>query len=111
MNAEAAIKEEAMLKVEQVKTWIMNYDHDSKLNWHAAQANGTKEISFYQNIVLPLLSITLTGSVTVERVAKPLKNNVLTVLRSQMKDHKAELLLRLGLNLRFLMRYEKEKMN
>jgi hypothetical protein len=39
---------------------------------------------------------------TVERVAKPLKNSVLTKDRSKLSTGKSEMLLRAGLNLRFL---------
>ena len=37
-----------------------------------------------------------------ERVAKPLKNNAMTKERSKLSPEKASMLLRVGLNLRFL---------
>ena len=43
-----------------------------------------------------------TGSMTVERVAKPLKNSVCTKSRRRLKPKVASILLRTGLNLRFL---------
>ena len=49
-----------------------------------------------------LLSVRITGSMTVERVAKPLKNRVLTKERAKMSSEKSALLLRVGLNLRFM---------
>ena len=46
----------------------------------------------------------LLGSISVERVAKPLKNKVMTDTRANMKKGVAEVLLRAGLNLRLLRR-------
>jgi len=51
-----------------------------------------------------LLSMRTTGSISVERVAKPLKNKVMTDTRANMKKGAAEVLLRAGLNLRLLRR-------
>ena len=42
------------------------------------------------------------GSISVERVAKPLKNKVLTKERNRLGTGRAELLLRAGLNLNFI---------
>jgi len=47
-------------------------------------------------------SMRTEGSISVERVAKPLKNKVWTKERSRMAPEKAALLLRAGINLRFL---------
>ena len=42
------------------------------------------------------------GSITVERVAKPLKNKVLTKERNRLNTESAAVLLRAGINLRLL---------
>jgi len=57
---------------------------------------------FFLMVAKPLLSVRITGSMTVERVAKPLKNSVLTKERNKTGLGKTEMLLRAGLNLRFL---------
>jgi hypothetical protein len=53
-------------------------------------------------VAKPLLSIKTTGSLSVERVAKPLKNKVATKERNRLHttDRRTSLLLRAGLNLR-----------
>ena len=48
------------------------------------------------------MSLGATGSVTVERVTKPLKNFVFSKGRRRLDYHTASRLLRRGLNLRFL---------
>jgi hypothetical protein len=45
--------------------------------------------------------VRITGSMTVERVAKPLKNSVLTTDRATLGTGKADMLLRAALNLLF----------
>ena len=53
-------------------------------------------------IAIPLASIRTEGSISVERVAKPLKNKVWSKERNKLGPEKAAVLLRAGLNLRFL---------
>ena len=58
--------------------------------------------TFYTKIANPLMSLRTTGSMTVERVAKPLKNYVFSKGRRRLNRQRASQLLRCGLNLRFL---------
>ena len=58
----------------------------------------------YNLVIEPLLSIRSTGLISVECVAKPLKNNVWSKLRNSLGQDKAEVCLRVGLNLRYLMK-------
>jgi hypothetical protein len=51
-------------------------------------------------VAKPLLSIQTEGSISVERVAQPLKNKVATKVRNRLHTDKRTLLLRAGLNLR-----------
>ena len=73
--------------------------HDSRLAWWAVHASSC---ILYQAVARPLLSVRVTGSMTVERVAKPLNNRVMTKERSRLSSEKSSMLLRVGLNLRFL---------
>jgi hypothetical protein len=50
-------------------------------------------------VAKPLLSIKTTGSISVERVAKPLKNNVVHKYRNRLNLDSRALLLRVGMNL------------
>jgi hypothetical protein len=51
-------------------------------------------------VAKPLLSIKTTGSISVERLAKPLKNKVATKERNRLDTDKRTVLQRAGLNLR-----------
>lgn len=62
----------------------------------------TRNLEFYKYVVKPLLSVCTSGSIDVERVAKPLKNCVLARNCSKLQKEKAETLLCVGLNLRCL---------
>ena len=75
--------------------------HASRLTWWLGTAPSTM---LYTKIASLLLSMRTTGSISVERVAKPLKNKVMTDTRANMKKGAAEVLLRAGLNLRLLRR-------
>ena len=55
-------------------------------------------------MIEPLLLIRSTGSILVERVGKPLKNNVWSKLHNSLGQDKAEVCLSVGLNLRYLMK-------
>ena len=70
-----------------------------RLAWYVSWAS-TEPL--YTLIGKPLMSLRTTGSMTVERVAKPLKNSVCTKSRRRLKPKVASILLRTGLNLRFL---------
>ena len=57
---------------------------------------------FTKKIAMPLLSFRTSGSMSVERTAKPFKRQILTKERNRLINSKAELFLRVGLNLRIL---------
>ena len=61
-----------------------------------------KRSDMFKYIAKPLLSLRSTGSMSVERVAKPLKNSVWTMSRRRLGGQRAEMILRAGLNLNFL---------
>ena len=90
------------LTLKMVSDWMDNTGrHASRLTWWLGTAPNTM---LYTKIASLLLSMRTTGSISVERVAKPLKNKVMTDTRANMKKGAAEVLLRAGLNLRLLRR-------
>ena len=89
-----------ILTIEDVANWVQNTGgHCSRLAWYQTWKRNS---IFYRKIAHPLLSLRSTGSITVERVAKPLKNSVYTKERRSMLGGKSTVLLRAGLNLNFL---------
>ena len=91
--------EQKRLTLEQVSTWV------TKTKRHSACLrlfSTLPKSEFIEKVTTPLLSIRATGSIAVERVAKPLKNKVLTKARNSLELDKQETLLRVGLNLDYL---------
>jgi len=96
----APLQDDYTLTLDDVTSWVAKTGgHDARIAWFMVNA---PKSPFFLEIAKPLLSVRITGSMTVERVAKPLKNSVMTKERSQLGTAKAEMLLRVGLNLRFL---------
>jgi hypothetical protein len=94
------------LTLQEVSNYISRTGgHDSRLSWWSVHAGGCL---LYAEVARPLLSIRVTGSMTVERVAKPLKNKVMTKERAKLSSPKGAMLLRVGLNLRFLQAFKEE---
>ena len=63
---------------------------------------------FYQRVARPLLSMRTTGSIDVERVAKPFKHHLLRKDRNRLSDGKGVVLFRASQNLRHLMKAKQE---
>ena len=57
----------------------------------------------YFTVAKPLMSIRTTGSMDVERLAKPLKDVILTKKRNRLSDERTVSLLRAQQNLKYLM--------
>ena len=74
--------------------------HDSRITFYHQEVKD--ETGFVEKVVIPLLSMRTTGSIAVERVAKPLKNFVKCKTRNRISLDRSEMLLRAGINLRFL---------
>ena len=72
----------------------------SRLAWFEAWFPQSR---FYTKLAKPLLSLRTTGSMSVERVAKHLKVAVYTKHRNRLECGNKKMLLRTGLNLRFLL--------
>ena len=88
------------MTLQQVSEWVKRTGgHDGRLQWWSIFAPTSP---LYLKVAKPLLSIRTTGSITVERVAKPLKNKVMSKDRAGVTTGKAEVLLRAGINLRLL---------
>jgi hypothetical protein len=87
------------LTLEAVSAWVDSSGrHHARLQFFSPLPS----TEFFETFVTPLLSIRTTGSIAVERVAKPLKNKVMTKQCNKLGLEKAETALRLGLNLRYL---------
>lgn len=86
------------LSFTSIQSWVNEFGGaNGRLNFFT---NGLEKTMFFQRIALPLLSMKTTGSITVERAAKPLKNGVLEAQRNRLSVHKQILCLRAGLNLK-----------
>ena len=69
------------------------------LNWWQISHGNTL---IYQHLAKRLLIMPSVGSMAVKRVAKPLKHSAIAGPRSALGNGSASMLLRVGLNLRFL---------
>ena len=97
-DEKVAIEEQQILRIKSVVDWVDDTDGVSgRLAWLSVAPNDL----FKNTIAFPLMSARTSGSMSVERVAKPLKNNIFTVNRNRLGFHKASVLLRVGINLRY----------
>jgi hypothetical protein len=71
---------------------------------------GITKLSYFNCVAKPLLPMKTTGSISVERAAKPLKNKIADKTRNRNSKDKRTVLLRCGLNLR-LKRQSLESVN
>ena len=101
------------LTLDMVTQWIKDTgNHDSRLTFFTGVEFDNEGHLLYKKVLEPLLSMRTTGSVAVERVAKPMKHKVLTSCRNRLGIERAKMLLRVGMNPRFLMEKRKHmKMN
>jgi hypothetical protein len=105
LSEHEALLEQTKLTLSQVSNWVsMTGGHDNRLTFFNQVADDT---GFVKKTIVPLLSMRTTGSIAVERVAKPLKNFVKSKTRNRNGLDKTEVYLRAGINLRFL--YEANK--
>jgi hypothetical protein len=100
LNTEDARLAAESLTFADVNNWVeATGKHEARITWWECSNPNSP---LYLKIGKPLLSIRTTGSITVERVAKPLKNKVLTKERNRLNTESAAVLLRAGINLRLL---------
>ena len=76
-------------------------DYDSSVDMNMSQQPTT-------DVLRPLLSLKTTGSISVERAAKPLKNGVASKDRNRLSHDKRLMCLKVGLNLNLKMRLHTE---
>ena len=89
-----------VLTVADVSKWVQDSGgHEQRLSWYESNA---KKAVLYTDAAKQLLSVCISGSMNVERAAKPLKNAVLVKDRNAQSVGVTEMALRAGLNLRFL---------
>ena len=91
------------LTLDMVSEWLNRTGwHNNRVTFFSGVELYADQSLMYQKVLKPILSLRTTGSVAVERVAKPLKQKVLEKHRNRYSPECAEMLLRVGLNLNFL---------
>lgn len=100
LNAEEATFDAKKLTLKMVDDWINESGgHNTRIEWWKLRCESTV---LYKKVVSPLLSTRTTGSITVERAAKTIKNNVCIPIRNRLRSEKASLIMRVGWNLKLL---------
>ena len=88
------------LTIKDISGWIASTGaHAQRL---ALFESNAKKSVLYTDAAKQLLSVSITGSMDVERAAKPLKHSVLIKERAAMSVGMADIALRAGINLHFL---------
>jgi hypothetical protein len=96
-TAEAKAKRE-LITIEDVKKFVDDTGGmNGRLRWFEVYARDT---TLYKYIAKPLLSISSTGSMDVERYAKPLKYCIQTKEKNRTSDDFASMVLRILINVR-----------
>jgi len=99
MTDEEIRVDQQKLTLAEVSKWATDTGgHDARLQFFCFMAKN----ALYDMMLEPLLLIRSIGSISVERIAKPMKNNVLSKFRQHLSPEHAEVCLRAGLNLIFL---------
>ena len=100
-KTDAVLAEEMKaLTFSDIHSWLDNTGgHPARLRWWICWRASSP---LFRHIVEPLLSMRCSGSMDVERAAKPLKNKIMTKQRNRMGRGTAEVLARAGMNMRVL---------
>jgi hypothetical protein len=97
VSYEAAETSEKELTLVKVADWVEKWGRRIGRLRFFVDLNPT---CYFELVAKSLLSIKSTGSISVERAAKPMKTRVATKGRSRLSTDKRTILLRVGLNLR-----------
>jgi len=96
-----ASAEQKLLQIDDVMEWVTTTDGiDGQISFFCLHQHNV----FTKRIALPLMSFCTCGSMSVERTAKPLKRRIVIKERNRLSTGKSQLMLRVGLNLRYLVR-------
>ena len=88
------------LTIKDVRDWAEKHDLIAgRFRFFETYARGS---FLYVKVIKIFLSLRLAGSMDVERIAKPLKHQILTKERNMLGDEKATVLLRASENLKLL---------
>ena len=96
-----ALAEQKLLRIDDVMEWVTTTNGiEGRLSFFCLHEHNL----FTKRIAIPLMSFGTSGSMSVERTAKPLKRRIMIKERNRLSTGKCQLMLRVGLNLRYLVR-------
>ena len=76
------------IAIEDVFAWVQKHNGlEGRIRFLQTYMSDSR---LFQMVILPLLSMRTTGSIDVERVAKPFKHNILRKERNRLSDEKRD---------------------
>ena len=95
------------LLLQDVIAWVERFENaNGRLRFFSGHEY--ESTIYHRCVAHPLLSLKTTGTISVERAAKPLKNGVASKDRNRLSHDKRLMCLKVGLNLNLKMRLHTE---